>query len=183
MEFTFAKEIIYDVEWQKLRVSLLDQYNQTGGFTTVDSTKINDAILQEYLEGGETEVEGAFRTFRVLNLWAAVMLGTCNNNRPVMNHIKRNHEKLSVRYRESGWKEIIGGTFNNEQLSWDWDKVKRDLETLYKEEENWFNNIRVNLFTRVATAQRKERLKIGGMQFRKELEYFLSLMEEVSPTI
>lgn len=181
---TFAKEILYDVEWQSLRIILLKQHNNYGGFSTSEGLLTNWGLLEAYCEATDDEKEAAFRCFRVMNLLAAVMLGYRKATQAALiAQCKHYHEKLAERYKALNWGEIIEGKYNGEILVWDWNKTKSDLEKLWNKDSDLFEDIRRNLDKRVEMARRKERLKVGGMMYRKELEKFMLLMGEVAPRI
>src|SRR5690349_12497286 len=84
------KLVLYDVEWQAMRVQLLASNNDYGGFGTVEGVKKNIAKLHEYVQesygwcehnlatsskGCSMCIETYCRHWRVLNLLNATLLG------------------------------------------------------------------------------------------------------------
>ena len=171
--FRYNKEVLYDIEWQVLRVSLLKQYNSYGGWSTEEGILKNIDKLRAYYTAAETEDEAARRCWRCMNLLAATMLGYKKDNTKFINICKRYHQELAKIYKHSEWASIISGAKGHE---WDWDKVADDLKGLYESGDSAFAAIEENLLSRKKTADRKHRLGIGGMQFRDELKYFMDLM-------
>ncbi len=174
----FSKECLYDVEWQVRRVSLLKQYNANKvGFSTREGVIANIDLLRDYFMQADLEVDAALRCYRIINLMAATMLGYKKEQTDLINLCKKYHQEMATIYKARDWGQHISGASG---LKWDWIKVKADLEKLWREDREMFDNIWENLQSRVGIANRKQRLGIGGMQFRNELQKFISLMVEVS---
>lgn len=172
--FRYIKEILYDIEWQVLRVSLLKQYNDYGGWSTEAGVLKNIDKLRAYYTAADLlEDEAARRCYRCINLLAAVMLGYSKDNTKFINICKKYQQELSKIYKQSEWGAIVNGSKGHK---WDWDKVTSDLKDLYESGDSAFAAIEENLLSRKKTADRKHRLGIGGMQYRDELKYFMDLM-------
>lgn len=73
--YSAHKRVLYDPEWQSLRVSLLARNNRAGGFATLEGTKSNLVRLTAYLEAAESEQEEINRLWRILNLLNATRMG------------------------------------------------------------------------------------------------------------
>jgi hypothetical protein len=70
--FDSRKQILYEVPWQVLRVSLLAQNSEQGGWGTLKGTQHNISVLRKYISQDSSSVA---RVWRVLNLLAAVRMG------------------------------------------------------------------------------------------------------------
>lgn len=174
--FRYNKEVLYDIEWQVLRVSLLKQYNNYGGWSEESGILKNIDKLRAYFTAADMEDEAARRCWRCMNLLAAVMLGYKKENTKFINICKKYHQELAKVYKESEWGAILSRAKGHQ---WDWDKVRTELADLFLNDFESFAAIEENLLSRKKTADRKNRLGIGGMQYRDELKYFMDMMLEV----
>lgn len=150
------KEVLYDVEWQSLRVSLL------GYFTTPGGVDRNVKKLQEYLNTVDV-----VRYWRVLNLLNAVRMGY--HGQKVAG---TEQDKKVIAYRDHV-QELYHICKDNFPTSWDWSKVEKDLQDLYVKDNETFEKIWANLSLR-----RKNAAKRPHEMKRDELKFFLNLMQK-----
>ena len=176
----FHKECLYDVGWQRLRVSLLGRNNDYGGFGTSDGVNINLMKLEEYIEAADkNSVEFPIRAWRVSNLLAATMLGY--GDRAEYSHLKG---RLTIAHRTySGYhlsRKATAQLRAAANIGWDWKRVEQDLQVLVEEDFMTFQQIYVDLIKRKKTAKRK--LDAGDIKqiVRPELDKFVALMEATS---
>jgi hypothetical protein len=162
----YTKECLYDVEWQKLRVSLLGNSGTEEWVTT----------LEEYVKDAcNNATEFDRRCWRVLNLCNATLLaygsrqvGDCRRR------VKNLRDELQLVYCS------LADAF----MEWDWDKVGRDLYDLYSMDRESFDAVYSNLQGRVKMSKYKAKMRHeednrDGFKHRAELQKFLGLMERV----
>ena len=160
----YAKECLYDVNWQTLRVAML---GHSGSMYWEDS-------LREYAGDG-SDADATERAWRVLNLCNATLLAYGSRSD------FEDGRRQCVKKLQSDMQSMGAIVFRS---NWDWDKVALDLEELHH--ENWlvFKSIRQDLLKRVGTSKRKAKERgdkdnADGFKHRSELEHFLFLMESV----
>lgn len=102
--------ILYNVPWQRLRVSTLKKYQQPsiGGWTSLNGTEQNIARLEEYLGSTEDEKEKYIRTWRVLNMLDAIRMGNHGQQTQLTAHdrrviayareIRTEHQRFKAKY-------------------------------------------------------------------------------------
>lgn len=159
------KEILYDVDWQKLRVSLL------GGFVTKDGMKRNLNTLNEYINAAKNDQDRFHRLWRVVNLLNAVRMGFSG-----MKLYDTPQDKLLLTQRAvwaKNYKDMQAGGFKLGQL--DWKDTEKHLHKLYKDDPEQFDKIRANLVQRTKQSMKKT----GTLNYRNELVKFLGLMNEI----
>jgi hypothetical protein len=151
---------------------MLATNNTYGGFGSLEGVDINIEKMKAYIlevqDSGDAHVEYAYRVWRCLNLLNATLLGYGNKSN-FDEHKKKiilMRDGLSLLHKRKGLAWL---------LSWDWDVVRKDLREAKLED---LVMIKKNLMSRVATANRKEKANIGGMEFREELSYFLGILDE-----
>jgi hypothetical protein len=167
-----ALAVLYDVEWQRLRVSLLTKYNDYGGFGTIEGVQTNLMLLGNYVRLAGSQQETFYRNWRVLNLLDATLLGYGTR---MQGTAQEGLVRAEVNARQERHKAYIDAGYRFGE--WNWEKVARDLNDLYESSASEFANIKENLQQRIKTAMRKERLGTGGMQHRSELILFMELMQ------
>lgn len=158
---SISKDVLYDPQWQKLRVSCLKLYHSKGGWGTLEGAEDNAVRLIRYISDVfKNETESLRRAWRVLNCMNAVLEGYSGQNVSESERakvVRGYRDKVSELYAD--WKEVY--TFG----TWDWNQVKRDLQYRYKEDHIWFDRIYADL-----TQKRKST--------STSLQKFLSLMKE-----
>lgn len=162
------KDILYDVDWQKLRVSLL------GKFVTPKGMIENLHKLNHYIKTADTPQEKFHRLWRVINLLNAVRMGFSG-----MDLFGTKQDKLLLLQR-AAWTQLYKNMqkqgFEHKPL--DWYKVKSDLSKLLATDPTAFNNLRRNLVQRTKQGIKKA----GSLDYRKELVNFLNVMNEITPS-
>lgn len=170
----YQKACLYDVEWQALRVSMLDGNNSYGGWSNMYGAETNLRRLSEYCdevkESGDLK-EYSRRIWRALNLINAVLLGY--GNRKEVADIAHYLRTKPQGYYSRMWDKL---KTNLRHETWDWDKVGKDLIRLRKNNKELWGAIYINLQKRVKTSIKRN----GGLQHRSELEKFIELMEASS---
>lgn len=181
--------INYAVSWQKLRVSTLPQNNPYGGMTTPDGA--NDAMArmmnyihdtdQTYLRSNKVSVpqyvqnelnrmglhldqEYAARVYRVYRYLTATVNG-------LQGSVKSTGHIESIRNLARRLGELVD-LHRCQQVAdtWNWDVVRYDLETLWRQERYWFMAI---------DADMKERVEDKGKSAQNMLD-FIGIMREVN---
>lgn len=171
----FRKECLYDVEWQRLRISLLARNSSKGGFATVEGVESNIERLGDYLRVSPEGKEFAMRLWRVQNLLAAVLLGYGGRGGVMEARVQTYHREISSVY-----------AWHKEELkhgSWDWLKVLNDLRAMYESGAQDWRDLFDDLKKRVKTANRKQAAGKGGMQYRRELAKFMRFMYYIDKSL
>lgn len=161
-----AKENLYNVKWQALRVSLLSY------FPTEDGVKRNIGLLKEYISSFTDDYDEYLKLWRVINLLNAVRMGY---NGQGLDGTKQDEMIIDFRSTcQDRYKELKdkGLTFKHA----DWSKIKSDLESLYESDREVFNKIYDNLNKRIDFSMNK----IGHVQFRNSLVRFVGLMKDIN---
>jgi hypothetical protein len=150
----YDRECLYNVEWQKLRVSLL------GTWTTLANVKMNVYVLRRYHESGEDRYE---RATRCSNYLSAILLGYGSKAEFVE----------QATWCASAQKMFAGFRAHVSQLNagWDWVQVKDDLHN--KATSTELKAIRANLTKRIYTSTKRT----GGTQHRPELMKFVGMLD------
>lgn len=184
-------EPLYDCDWQKLRVSLLQENNDYGGFSTEIGVALNIVQLQKYannlisksdfmalpkvgsaLKGASRVVltEAYLRNWRILNLMNATLLGygskmygTVQAELVGAYQLECGDTHQAFTHAGFGF-NVIG--------EWDWGQVESGLRTMISNDIKSYKRIRDDL-----TKRRKVAMKRGGISHRPELVRFLELME------
>jgi hypothetical protein len=157
-----------------IRLSCLQAYSPEGGFGSEDGVRANLEKLQRYWDDAEG-AEKTLRTWRIVNLLAATLLGY---------GARHDGKYVLVKMASEKWGKILRERSVLEKTVWDWDKVAKDVEALkagkfktpYVPDGPWASRLRVNLKGRVKTANKKEAAGTGGMKHRPELARFLELL-------
>lgn len=156
-----SKAVLYSVQWQKLRVSLLGNFNHEEG-VKVNICKISNYIQETILD----EIETARRLWRAINLLNAVRMGYHGQGL-----VGTMMDKHIISYRD----KLQALRKNYSDLGqWDWNDVERDLYFLKALDTNTYNKIYNNLQSRVKMAH----YKVGTMDNRSELAKFLSYFDK-----
>ena len=155
---TLHKEILYDVKWQSLRVTLL------GNFGTFEGVKLNVSKMETYIRGTKDDIEKGRRLWRVLNLLNAVRMGY-NGQKLVGTRM----DKFITMYRDHVQEVRKDYMYIGEE--WDWDKVEKDIK---QTDKFTLKEIHKNLMARTKMAK----YKVGSTKFRPELMKFMGLLEK-----
>lgn len=151
------KEVLYDVEWQSLRVSLL------GSFTTINGVESNIVKLKNYLRS-----TNKVKLWRVLNLLNAVRMGYHGQR------LVGTLQDAKIIYFRNNVQQLYRNNLELFPSNWNWKKVQKDLQELYLDNQVIFIKILRNLKLR-----QKNALKRKTMQHRPELKTFLDKMEKI----
>lgn len=163
---------LYDVPWQRIRVSMLTQYNTTGGWVTIDGAVQNIQTLRQYSLAKIREKPALLqRLWRILNMYNAVRMGYSGTNlKGSVQDQKVKTERDHIKKMYHDLKAYI------DFPAWDWKAVIVDLRQLKKGYPEEFRQIQNNLTVRLKTAKKRK----GNQTDREELEYFLKLMKETN---
>lgn len=153
----YDRECLYDVAWQKLRVSML------GAWTTVENVKINIYILRRYYEAGMDRYE---RATRCSNYLSAILLGY--GSKPEF----KDQAVWCAQAQKMFANMRVGVRPQN--AGWNWVQVKDDLKNPTKITRTELQAIRDNLSKRIYTSTRRT----GGTQHRPELMTFVKMLDE-----
>ena len=161
------KDILYDVNWQRLRVSLL------GKFVTPEGMKDNLNRLDQYIKEASDPQETFHRLWRAVNLLNAVRMGFSG-----MDLYGSKQDKFLLIQRAvwaQQYKAMQKRGFTHKALNWV--DVKDNLKELHRVDPDQFNLIRKNLVQRTKQGIKKA----GSLDYRSELVKFLSIMNEINP--
>jgi hypothetical protein len=172
-----VKNVLYDVEWQALRVSLLATNAKgsanEGGFATVPGTQKNLEMLNKYfIDGASVSTdEAALRVWRILNLLNATRMGYSGQGRK-----GSTQDVLVQKFRDRIQEFYDGSRVSKLANNWDWDKVAMDLSDLKRSNRTSFDAIYRDVKKRAVGNEAR-----GGdnLANRADLLKFIGLMEEV----
>lgn len=163
----YTKECLYDVEWQKLRCTLLGKWANESG--------VKQALKSlELYWGKPVEKHKAERVWRTLNLLNAVKLGWAQSKSTPSELAEA--EVLEISNRLSLVHATYATSERPMETLWDWNKVIFDLTSC---DVRMIKLIRSNLMKRVAHAKRRfsEEGDAGVRSRRPELCYFIDLLD------
>lgn len=95
--------IMYDTEWQALRVQLVRENSVRGGWLTPEGTNKNIELLRHYLNTAETKSERHLRLWRILNALNAIRMGYSGLNKfhgTCSSLVAKYREEISAEYKE-----------------------------------------------------------------------------------
>lgn len=160
------REVLYEVDWQRLRISLLQARRNDGGWSGAAGLADNLDRLDKYMHEA-TGLELTFRKYRVNNCLNAVVMGY-------------NGQGASAAFIKTvqSFRLAFAGSFDTYAIkraanSWQWDVQLKKLIGLYQEDKDEFDFLEANL---------KHRAKNGNKMTRPELYKFLELMRTASRT-
>ena len=166
------KAVLYDVEWQTLRVNTLTQNNEYGGWNTVEGVKENVNKLSTYILNTRDKQEYFYRLWRVLNMLNAVRMGYSGTKQ-----VDTTQDNLVKAFRDDVSQEYHKRVDDGMQFdSWDWELVAKNLTMLKQKSPEDFNKIYKNLTGRRNTTEKNR----GTLSFRPELVKFIELMDAVN---
>jgi len=161
-----AKEVLYDIEWQVLRSSMLTPINS---WTTLKGTKDNIIRLNNYLLGTKKNTQEYYRRlWRILNSLNAVRRGYYGQEK-----VDSREDILVVDFSAKITKEynmLKNNGFNVGKF--DWDKVLEDLKNLKQTQPENFNMLQSVVII-------PESVKKEDKFIRLELDKFIALLKEV----
>jgi hypothetical protein len=162
------KAVLYDVQWQRLRISLLQARRNDGGWSTREGMYENLRALDKYLFDSEIiPVERTLRKYRINNCLNAVVMGY--NGQGATQYLIE-----TVRgYRTDNTKGFSTIDVRKKANSWQWDAQLKQLIPFYQESKEEFEFLHENL---------THRFKNGNRETRPELFKFLELMKTASRT-
>jgi hypothetical protein len=175
--------VLYDVEWQKLRVSLLAKNDSRGGFTTFKGVannmrRLNDYVfgVGEFRMGGDesiTDEEMALRLWRAINLLNATRMGYSGQGK------KGDVEDVLIESFRNSYRDAYTDRMKTyvkkADRNWRWLKVFDDLKHLYAADKSAFDQIREDLLSR----ERKARERHNHVDdTRHDLVLFLAFMAD-----
>lgn len=165
----------YRPSWQRLRCSTLREFNPYGGMLTPDGATdavsrmtnyINDSVVDEIENvrmSFTTDEEHACRVRRVYSFLQATVNGLVSQ--PGLNHIGMVREHML-----SLQPQIDLALVQKAANKWNWDVVRFELETMWREDRMWYVVIYNDM---------KERLEEKG-KTAPSMMHFIGLMNEVN---
>jgi hypothetical protein len=164
-----VKAVLYDVDWQRLRISFLQARSDIGGWTEPVGMRDNLERLYQYLEHAETTLEMALRKYRINNCLNAVVMGY--NGQGASDDLISEVRNFRLKYAQ-GFRTF---DVRRASLSWNWDAQLRALIEFYQCEptREEFDFLRKDL---------THRSKNGSRENRPELYKFLELMATAART-
>ena len=157
-------EIVYDTNWQVIRISLL------GNFTDLEVYK-NITILKDYIDTSNNKNDELTRIWRVINLLNAVRMGI-NGTKRVDSYcdkaIKQFRNELQARYKVLLSEGAV-------LLKLDWRETENQLKDLYNKNILVFNKI----FKSLSNRKKSTMKKVGTLSNRNELIRYINIMEEI----
>lgn len=163
------KAVLYDTDWQKLRISTLAQYNDLGGWNTPEGTSSNISVFSQYLKEAPSAKEQLYRSWRILNMLNATRMGYSGQG--------KKDSEMDTMVRDFRDKEIQpvyqllrdqGEQFDE----WDWDKEAQRIAQLRKSDPDSLHKIRANLQNRHDTTMKRKQT----VENRPELVKYLELL-------
>lgn len=156
MREEYHKQVLYDPEWQRIRLECL------GHWAYRDGVEMNLGDLHIYARKAltprvEETPEYRRRVWRILNLLNAVLLGTHCGDRQAVTEARDRYTQIHDRL------PLI-------HEPWDWSVVQVGLQAL---SPSYLKSLRDNLKRRVATAKRRGH---NPETTRPELMHFMSLL-------
>jgi hypothetical protein len=163
-----VREVLYDVQWQRLRISLLQARRDDGGWSSREGMEDNLRQLGDYIhkvDHGTTwndREELELRRYRVNNALNAVVMG--------YNGQKADQSLIAdVRKWRQEWAVVTKKNFVIVHArTWNWDVQLRQLITFFREDHEEFRFLQENLLRRSGN---------GTQKTRPELYKFLDLMQ------
>jgi hypothetical protein len=179
---TYQHAVLYDVEWQKLRVSFLSKNDDLGGFTTFKGAVRNMARLNDYVFGVDKDApypihdsELAVRLWRAINLLNATRMGYAGQElKGTPNDTLV--ESFRDEYRKA-YTDRMKLYVKKANHHWSWLKVLEDLKHLYATDRSSFYAIQEDLLGRERAARRRHN---HVDDTRQELLVFLALMADTA---
>lgn len=176
---TGMRSVLYEFDWQKIRVQCLRKHNFKGGWTTKEGVEHNLKSLDQYLMWSEMSgTEESLRTYRVVNLLNATRMGysgqrwgASQDEKDLINSLDdlvcefRDETQNSPRYNRQA---VVDAGFN-----WDWNEVVEGVRKGLENDPGWFDAIYADLTRRVG---KKTDIKAT----RDELHRFIAIMEAVT---
>lgn len=158
------RELLYDVEWQVLRMGCTERFQSAGGWATVDGVKQNLDKLDDYLRVRD-EMEYAVRQFRVNHYlaWVESMLFR-QNKQDLLDDVSR----FRIDYTK-GYDVIL---CRDAADNWSWSKVVYDLVVLRRKDEEVFNKLYGYMSRRY-----------GRGKVQAELDQFLMMMTVLQDSV
>jgi hypothetical protein len=160
------RAVLYDVEWQLIRIDCMSARAENGGWTTNEGTEYNLEVFRNYLyEQGIRYPEWMTRQYRVNNCINAVVMGlNAQQDASVRINMLR-------RFRDTHThKDLYGAYVHVVALTWDWNKVAEEVSKMRKEDWQY---LWVDLTKRSKNAASKTS--------RPELTKFMGIMQLHKP--
>jgi hypothetical protein len=146
-------EVLYNVEWQVLRLSCLASIEEFGGWSTDVGVESNLKKLTKYLDNSENPIDREVRCFRVNTSMKAVVQSYKMN----MKTVPENKDLLAtvVEWRD---KNVHKDTWTHSGVcsvgyKWTWAAVTQDLKKLHKSDPKMFEQLYENIHKRFQRTQ------------------------------
>jgi len=162
----YHRECLYNVEWQKLRMSLLGSWR-----SNIQDTTASITALRQYTSYGSAYYSE--RVWRVLNLLNAVLLSyaqIAKKVRPASTSVGQDTIEVVTSWRDHFSKEHAAHPLPKD-AKWDWSTVAEDIK---KADKIFIARLKANLGRRRKTALYRGK---DPSVTRPELTIFLQMLE------
>ena len=158
-------EIIYDTNWQVIRISLLGNFTDLGVYKNIE-------ILKDYIDTSNNKNDELTRIWRIINLLNAVRMGISGTKRVNSycdNVVKSLRNELQVQYKVLLSEGAV-------LLRLDWEMTENQLKELYEKNILTFDKIFKSLINRKKFTMKK----VGTLSNRNELVRYINVMETIN---
>jgi hypothetical protein len=172
-------DALYDVKWQCLRLHLTKNWGTSGGIET------NIVTLLKYIGGAKTPYWRFVRVWRVQNVLMQTRRNLAAAGQPnrridqTLAALERDYNKyLAVKWELQGRRplRVKRGEYSGPFRSWNWMKVRTDLQELRAANPGLFDTLRRNLEGR---AYSNPNLDLSRMRTDLSLAHFVRLLRDV----
>jgi hypothetical protein len=163
-----VRSVLYDVEWQRLRISCLADRHKDGGWTTQEGVDDNLKRIEVYLHAARSYGESQVRKYRINNALNAVVMGYNGQGRAG----SKQHRTV-VNWRVENVSNYMTPFVRLASDAWDWDRVKTDLKRFWDD----MNTLDEYYFL-LDNLKGRQKHKATATS-RLELDLFIRLMEQV----
>lgn len=172
--------VLYRASWQKLRVSMLREYNEYSGFLTPDGALDGINRFNNYIEDANPSsvapyvkeecarmaslfsTEYSTRVFRVWNYMHATINGLTSLNLPHRVTMQQYYDELENKLNQTA---VVAMSDH-----WNWDVVKEEMTTMWIVERVWFTRIYDDFYQRIVEKD----------QTAPDMLKFKSIMDEIN---
>lgn len=171
MDKSTKRLMVYDTDWQVIRVGTLSQNRSDGGWGSVAGVKLNIEMLRFYLNCALDAEDKQRRLYRIINMLNATRMGYNGTGL-----VGSEQDALVIGLRDELQAEAnelqrnLGENWLVDVRTMYIDE-SRKLHTLFVENEEVFMQIYTNLSSRLR--------KHSSSIFRGELRWYVQLMESV----
>lgn len=169
MSQSYYRQVLYDVEWQRIRVSLLGSWGAVPGAVT------SLMAVEQYVNKPGISDYGN-RIWRALNMLNAVLLSyRGGNTHACWGIIQKARDFYSQEHVRT---PMEVGFETPDYKIWSWDKVREELKSVPAED---IKAVRQNMLHRQSAAKYYKRKRMSSAPIdvtRPELHQFITLLED-----